>query len=123
MTPPALAEETVTGIDTYGLSDKQLALALRALPFPTILRTRGEAITAASLARNGWGDVEDGASGERIFRLNQAGTDAINWAREWDEYAARSRLGDSESAQSIRGSTIGPASDVCVPFHESGPST
>lgn len=30
----------------------------------------------------------------------------------------RSRLGDSESAQSIRGSTIGPASDVVSSFHE-----
>lgn len=44
---------------------------------PRILHGRGEKRTAANLARLGWGDVEDGASGEMIFRLNQAGEDAF----------------------------------------------
>ncbi len=64
-------------LDSERLTDHQWDMCAKARKFPVILTTRGMAITAASLARNGWGDVEDGASGERIFRMNQAGCDAM----------------------------------------------
>ena len=66
--------------DLINLTDKQFALAVRAFSHPVILICRGECITAASLARHGYGTVEDGASGERIFRLNQAGEDQMRRA-------------------------------------------
>lgn len=61
------------------LTDKQFDLAAKARSHPFILTTGGEKRTAASLEKNGWGTVEDGASGERIFRLNQDGEDALCW--------------------------------------------
>lgn len=61
------------------LTEKQFMLCLKARRFPFILETRGEAITAASLQRRGFGTVEDGASGQRIFRLSQDGCDAFEW--------------------------------------------
>ena len=60
-------------MDPYNLTDKQFDIAARAFFFPVILRTRGQSITAASLVRNGWGEVEPGASGEKIFRLGAEG--------------------------------------------------
>jgi hypothetical protein len=72
----------MTGPDELALeqlTDKQFDLVCRARPYPVILKTRGEAITAASLERRGWGTVENGASSERIFRINQAGDDACAW--------------------------------------------
>jgi len=74
-------EEIVLGVED--LTDKQFLLSEKAQRFPVILRTRGEANTAASLARKGWGEVEDGASGERIFRMSQAGCDAWDWFNDF----------------------------------------
>ena len=70
------------------LTDKQFALAVRAFSHPVILICRGECITAASLARHGYGTVEDGASGERIFRLNPEASDMVAdeqelWRGKW----------------------------------------
>ena len=67
------------------LTDKQMGIALVARAYPVILKTGGEVRTATSLERRGWGTVEDGASGERIFRLNQDGEDALSWIDELDE--------------------------------------
>lgn len=67
------------------LTDKQFSLATKARAYPQILATGGEKRTAASLEKNGWGTVEDGASGERIFRLNQDGEDALCWLDELAE--------------------------------------
>lgn len=67
------------------LTDKQFDLATKARAYPRILATGGEKRTAASLEKNGWGTVEDGASGERIFRLNQDGEDALCWLDELAE--------------------------------------
>lgn len=64
-------------LDSYDLTDRQFSLCMLAQRFPVILATGGMKTTAASLARKGWGNVEDGASGERIFRMNQAGCDAM----------------------------------------------
>ena len=69
-------------MDPYTLTDKQFALAVKAYSFPVILETRGQSITAASLARNGWGVVEPGASGEKIFRLSAEGDAALKLDQE-----------------------------------------
>lgn len=69
-------------MDPYTLTDKQFALAVKAYSFPAILETRGQAITAASLVRNGWGEVEPGASGEKIFRLGAEGHAALKLDQE-----------------------------------------
>ena len=69
-------------MDPYNLTDKQFDIAARAFFFPVILRTRGQSITAASLARNGWGVVEPGASGEKIFRLSAEGDAALKLDQE-----------------------------------------
>ena len=53
------------------------ALARESGPFPKILTNAVQKRTAANLERKGWGAVEDGANGERIFRLNQAGENAL----------------------------------------------
>lgn len=70
-------------LDVEDLTNKQFLLSEKAQRFPVILRTHGEANTAASLARKGWGEVEDGASGERIFRMSQAGCDAWDWFNDF----------------------------------------
>lgn len=75
-------------LDSDTLTDLQWDMGASARRFPVILKTKGQAITAASLARNGWGTVEDGASGERIFRISQAGADAFAWLDELNEDAA-----------------------------------
>ncbi|MEY4055643.1 MAG: hypothetical protein RL519_978 [Pseudomonadota bacterium] len=75
-------------LNSEALTDHQWAMCASARQFPVILATRGQSITAASLARNGWGTVEDGASGERIFRLNQAGCDEFAWLDELKDDAA-----------------------------------
>jgi hypothetical protein len=64
-------------LDTLDLTDKQFDMALAACPHPIIIKTPGAGRTAAALARKGWGEVEPGASGERIFRISQAGCDSI----------------------------------------------
>lgn len=69
-------------LDAEELNGTQLKMVLRDFPYPTILRTGGEKVTAAALEKRGWGAVEDGASGERIFRLNQEGEDAVAFARK-----------------------------------------
>ena len=50
-------------MDALSLTDKQFDMVVKAINFPVILKTRGQSITAASLARHGWGQVEPGASG------------------------------------------------------------
>lgn len=66
----------MSDLDTYDLTDLQAALVIRAYPYPTILQSRVEKACATYLERKGWGGVENGASGERIFRLNQDGETA-----------------------------------------------
>lgn len=73
-------------LDTMDLTDKQWMLGADARRYPVILETRGRAITAASMARKGWGAVEDGASGQRIFRLSQEGCDAFAWLDDLDDF-------------------------------------
>ena len=74
-------------LDSFELTDAQFLLCSEAQRFPVILRNAGQKITAAALSRKGWGTVEDGASGERIFRLNQAGCDAMEWHDDADHAA------------------------------------
>lgn len=71
----------MSALDCETLTDRQFWLAgfCAINGYPRILRGRGEKRTAANLERLGWGEVEEGASGERIFRLNQAGEDAFAW--------------------------------------------
>ncbi len=64
-------------LDTYDLTDRQLTLCIAAQFNPVILGDGGSKRTARALEKKGWGTVEDGASGEVIFRLNQAGADAV----------------------------------------------
>lgn len=80
----------MSALDAESLTDRQFWLAgLCALNgHPRILQGRGEKRTAANLERLGWGDVEDGASGEQIFRLNQAGEDAFEWLASLNERLA-----------------------------------
>lgn len=65
-------------LNSVNLTDKQFALACDARAFPVIV-SGGRLNTARCLASRLWGDVEPGASGETIFRLNQAGCDALAW--------------------------------------------
>ena len=64
-------------LDTYDLTDPQLGMCIDAVLCPQILRDGGMKRTARALERKGWGNVEDGASGEIIFRINQSGADAV----------------------------------------------
>ena len=66
--------------DILKLPDNQVAMIHMAYAHPVILKGQGMARTANSLARHGYGSVEGGASGEKIFRLNQAGENA------WRDY-------------------------------------
>ena len=78
-----------TELDPESLTDQQFWLAgMGAVKrHPRILETAGEKRTAQNLERLGWGSIESGASGELIFRLNQAGEDAFAWeARSWSEF-------------------------------------
>lgn len=61
-------------LDTESLTDRQFWLAgwCAVKGYPRILKDRSETRVAVNLERLGWGAVEDGASGERIFRLGQA---------------------------------------------------
>lgn len=72
-------------LDCDTLTDKQFWLAgfCAAKGHPHIIDNAGEARVASTLAKLGWGSVEDGASGQRIFRLSQAGEDAFAWVRSW----------------------------------------
>lgn len=70
--------------DTLDLTDNQVAMIHKAYAQPVILSGRRMARTANSLARHGYGSVEDGASGEKIFRLNQAGENA--WRDESESF-------------------------------------
>lgn len=58
------------------LTPKQRALAIAAYRFPVIL-TNANKFTAIHLRNKGLGTVEDGASGQVLFRLNQAGCDLV----------------------------------------------
>lgn len=77
-------------LDTESLTDKQFWLAglVAVRAHPLILKDASEKRIAANLEKLGWGDVENGASGERIFRLNQAGEDAFAWVTQF-----RSKVG------------------------------
>lgn len=72
-------------LDCESLTDRQFWLAgLVAMNgYPRILKDRSEKSIARNLERMGWGSVEDGASGEFLFRLNQAGEDAFSWLHRW----------------------------------------
>ncbi len=69
-------------LDSETLTDKQFALACDARRFPVILETGGRKVTALSLERKGWGNVENGAGMDILFRLNQSGCDALAWLDE-----------------------------------------
>lgn len=78
-------------LDTENLTDKQFWLAglVAVQRHPRILSNASEMRVAANLEKLGWGAVEAGASGDKIFRLNQAGEDAFAWAsHSWRESAA-----------------------------------
>ena len=62
--------------DMLDLTDKQVAMIHNAYAHPRILSGQGKERTANSLVRHGYGDVENGAGREKIFRLNQAGENA-----------------------------------------------
>lgn len=63
-------------LDVGKLTVKQLALAMDARRFPVIIQ--GPRRTAALfLKHKGWGDIENGAGEDLLFRLNQAGSDAL----------------------------------------------
>ena len=74
-------------LDTESLTDKQFWLAglCATRGHPRILKDRSEKLIAANLEKLGYGAVESGASGEMIFRLNQAGEDAFSWLHKWRE--------------------------------------
>jgi hypothetical protein len=63
-------------LDTLDLTDMQFLLVGASASHPTILTSKLMR-TAYALERKGWGTVEAGGSGEKIFRLNQAGADAL----------------------------------------------
>lgn len=58
------------------MTPKQRALATQAYRFPVIL-DRTTSLIARHLENKGLGIIEDGASGEVIFRLSQAGCDVV----------------------------------------------
>lgn len=68
-------------LSSEDLTSKQWLLACDARRFPVIV-SGGRLTTARSLERNGWGLVENGASGEVLFRMSQAGCDAFAWLDE-----------------------------------------
>ena len=70
--------------DMLDLTDRQVAMIHNAYAHPLILSGQGEARTANSLVRHGYGDVENGAGREKIFRLNQAGENA--WRDESESF-------------------------------------
>jgi hypothetical protein len=63
-------------LDTLDLTDIQLRLVIGSVRYPAIITGR-QMRTAYALERRGWGTVEAGGSGEKIFRLNQSGADAL----------------------------------------------
>jgi hypothetical protein len=76
------------------LTDGQFDLVSRALDHPHILRTRAEKVSARSLEKRGYGTVESGASGDVIFRLNQDGSDAVDWLRELRDIEQPENIGE-----------------------------
>lgn len=104
-------------LDTENLTDKQFWLGgwCAVKGRPRILIGYAEARVAANLERLGWGTVEDGASGERIFRLNQAGEDAFAWLGELRDIPTAPPAAHPHDAL--------PAGDVSKPFHASTTST
>jgi len=63
-------------LDTIDLTDNQFLLVAASSNHPTILTSR-QMRTAYALERKGWGTVEEGGDGKKIFRLNQAGSSAF----------------------------------------------
>ncbi len=71
---------------TEDLTDKQFLIAGKAAEqgYPVILDgTAAQSRVANNLEASGWGTVEDGASGQRIFRLSQDGEFALAWLNSW----------------------------------------
>ena len=64
-------------LDRETLTDPQWLLAHEASYYPVILKDRSMSVTARSLEKQGWGAIEPGGDGERIFRMNQAGCTAF----------------------------------------------
>lgn len=67
----------MSALDLRDLTDREYVIGFEAYVRPVILRNPQMKRAASGLAKKGFGAVEDGASGERIFRLNQAGEDAF----------------------------------------------
>lgn len=74
--------EFLTALDDDTLTAKQWSLAFSATLYPVILGSRSQSIIARALEKKGWGEIENGGSGEKIFRINQAGCDAFTWFGE-----------------------------------------
>lgn len=85
MTCPKNADiiRTAVKLDDSTLTNKQWALAFSATLYPVILGSRSRSIIARALEKKGWGEIENGGSGEKIFRLNQAGCAALEWFEGW----------------------------------------
>lgn len=66
----------MTELTPVKLSDLQFQLAYEARRHPVVV-SGVRLNTARRLEAQGWGSVEDGASSEMIFRLNQDGEDAL----------------------------------------------
>lgn len=64
-------------LELADMTPKQRALAIAAYRFPAIL-DRTTSLLARHLENKGLGTVENGASGEVLFRLNQAGCDLVH---------------------------------------------
>ena len=70
-------------LDCDSLTDRQFWMAghVAVRGYPLILTGAAEKRIAANLVKLGWGEIENGASNERIFRLNHHGEAAFAWAR------------------------------------------
>lgn len=76
------------------LTDAQFGMVATALSYPVILDDRAMKVTARSLEKRGYGSVENGASGQVIFRLNQQGHDAMAWLVELRSCSVPSDIAD-----------------------------
>lgn len=66
----------MSDLSVLDLTFRQIALANEAIRFPVIVSGKRKA-DATRMERKGWGWVEHGAPGERIFRLSTAGLEAL----------------------------------------------
>lgn len=96
------------------LTDNQFSLAWEAQRFPVILRMAAAKTAAHGLERKGWGNFENGASGEVIFRINQAGLDLLGpYIRAFDNSRAADPL---PAAADDCGEVV--ATDASPPFFD-----